>query len=146
MIQQTDTPLRTEMLLLATKALDIITKLLDMMNNGNATDSPTATPAVTPAATVAPTATVVPAAPPTVTAPPNLSNTASATAPDKPAEQAKPDSYRADAIRFNERFLHDRYELRYNTMLRTTEFRPRPCACSAPGGFPAGPASAPTAT
>ena len=101
MIQQTDNTLRAEMLLLATKALDIITKLLDMMNNGNA----------------------------------------SATAPDKPAEQAKPDSYRADAIRFNERFLHDRYELRYNTMLRTTEFRPRPCACSAPGGFPAGPAS-----
>ena len=144
MIQQTDNTLRTEMLLLATKALDIITKLLDMMNNGNATDSPaatpTVTPAVTPAATVAPAATATP----TVTAPPNLSNTASATAPDKPAEQAKPDSYRADAIRFNERFLHDRYELRYNTMLRTTEFRPRPCACSAPGGFPAGPASGPS--
>jgi len=90
MMQQTDNTLRTEMLLLATKALDIITKLLDMMNNGNA----------------------------------------SATAPDKPAEQAKPDSYRADAIRFNERFLHDRYELRYNTMLRTTEFRPKTSAVS----------------
>ena len=33
----------------------------------------------------------------------------------KAADHRQPDSYRADAIRFNEQFLSDRYELRYTT-------------------------------
>ena len=49
---------------------------------------------------------------------------ANATAPSLHTPQST-DSYRADAIRFNEQFLHDNYELRYNTMKKTTEFRPR---------------------
>ena len=36
--------------------------------------------------------------------------------------------YRADAIRFNEQFLRERYELRYNILKKTTEFRPKPSA------------------
>ncbi len=34
-------------------------------------------------------------------------------------------AYRSDAIRFNLQFLRDHYDLRYNTMKKTTEFRPK---------------------
>jgi hypothetical protein len=40
-------------------------------------------------------------------------------------------AYRSDAIRFNLQFLRDHYDLRYNTMKKTTEFRPKSAAPSA---------------
>jgi hypothetical protein len=62
-------------------------------------------------------------------------------------------AYRANAILFNENFLNEHYLLRYNTMKRITEYRPKPAAApaapaaqSVPAGLPAEAAaqSAPT--
>ena len=41
------------------------------------------------------------------------------------APSAAISSYRADAIKFNERFIDSHYRLRYNTLKRATEFRPK---------------------
>ena len=45
---------------------------------------------------------------------------------EKPADErsnSRQDSYRADAIRFNRQFLSRHYDLRYNILKRTTEYR-----------------------
>ena len=55
----------------------------------------------------------------------------SAPSSPKPSKPSSLDTYRADAIRFNEQFLRDHYDLRYNTMKKTTEFRPKSAAPSA---------------
>ena len=165
-MNQTDNTLRTQALLLAMKALDVVSKTLDVVSApdtdassvaDNAADNaagddaavtapaPSAAPASpapsTPASPVS-AATASPAsaapAPPAPPAPAAVgavggfaADTASpAEAPSapsspRPPKPSSPDSYRADAVRFNEQFLHDHYDLRYNTMKKTTEFRPR---------------------
>ncbi len=112
---QTDNTLRSEAIRLATRALDIISKTLDILavQDADSTSAPQEKPA-----TPAPRR-LSAHKEPAVNVP---------TEPQPSGHQevpSKPDSYRADTVRFNEQFLNDHYELRYNTMLKTTEFRPR---------------------
>ncbi len=100
--------LRSDVVLLTTRALDIISKALDLLATDTATDSHGSTRMDT-----------VP-----------VSDAQPAESPSKPEQgrdkEESPDSYRSDAIRFNLQFLRDNYDLRYNTMKKTTEFRPKP--------------------
>ena len=96
-MRNTDNTMRAEAIMLAMKAIDIISKTLDIIVGDDK-------PAVN-----------------------EKDSTAAAPKRRKDECLKRPgeDTYRADAIRFNEQFLRDRYELRYNTMKKTTEFRPR---------------------
>ena len=131
-MKNTDNALRSQALLLAMKALDIISKALDIIAVDDAAnvDTPTDAPAddaanVDTHADDTPTASS--AAPSAATSVGGFS--ADAVSPSAPAVSSSPnpspDTYRADAIRFNEQFLRDHYDLRYNTMKKTTEFRPK---------------------
>ena len=149
-MNQTDNTLRTQVLLLSMKALDVISKALDIISTADTAASPAASPAVSAAdnavgddaAITAPAPSAAPASPapsaPASPAPSSVgavggfaADTASpAEAPSapsspKPSKPSSLDTYRADAIRFNEQFLRDHYDLRYNTMKKTTEFRPK---------------------
>ena len=62
---------------------------------------------------------------------------ANATVSHGSSRTAQSDTYRADAIRFNEQYLRDHYDLRYNTMLKTTEFRPKSASPGARSSSPA---------
>ena len=99
-MKHADNALRTQALLLAMKALDVISKTLDIIAADDAVPAAPAPSAATPSSPCSPK-------------------------PPKPSKPSSPDTYRADAIRFNEQFLRDHYDLRYNTMKKTTEFRPR---------------------
>ncbi|MBQ9187621.1 MAG: hypothetical protein IJ144_07360 [Prevotella sp.] len=104
---QTDNTLHTEAIMLAMKALDVALKTLDMIVGTQASDEGADKDM------------------------PSESNTKNAETP------GGHDSYRADAIRFNEQYLRDHYELRYNTMKKTTEFRPKVSDAQTVGAAPA---------
>ena len=139
-MKHADNALRTQALLLAMKALDVISKTLDIIAADDAAPAAPA-PSAVPSADAAPAAPAPSAAPSADAAPAAAgvvggfsADTESSAAtpsspcspkPPKPSKPSSPDTYRADAIRFNEQFLRDHYDLRYNTMKKTTEFRPR---------------------
>ena len=135
-MKQTDNNLHTQVLLLAMKALDVITKTLDIIAASDAAADAAASYAVTadaagdddavtaPSPTAA--ATAVGGFPADTEFPSATPPAQSPTTPPKPSKPSTPDTYRADAVRFNEQFLRDHYDLRYNTMKKTTEFRPKP--------------------
>ena len=115
-MKDTDNILRLEAIRLVSKALDMLTRALDIIARDG--DSQATPGDIIPE-------TVIPQEPPSPQPDPEPQVQPTATPQRNPAPQVQSDSYRADAIRFNEQFLSDRYELRYNTMLKTTEFRPR---------------------
>ena len=151
----TDHDLRAERILLATKALDILTKALDLL----AADEPAvsnSTPQERQPETSAPhTPTQEPQPNPAAPHTPPQERQPETTTPHSSSQEhqiepaaphntpqkrlpSQPDTYRADSIRFNEQYLRDHFDLRYNTMLKTTEFRPRSASAPVPEGFPEG--------
>ena len=111
-----------DIVMLASKTLDLLNKALDLLAE-NHTDTTTEEQTTEQLATVEPTVEQPPVSTkeePVKTKPDStpLKGTGS-------SSSRGTDCYRADAIRFNEQFLRDHFDLRYNTMLKTTEFRPK---------------------
>ncbi|MBQ9356060.1 MAG: hypothetical protein IJT98_02045 [Prevotella sp.] len=143
-MKQNDNTLRSQTLTLTMKALDIISKALDILSADEAPETsgeaavqpvpPAPAPPVQPAPPVPPAQSVPPASP----VQPAPAQPAQPVPPAPPLKPVQPDlqSTRSDTIRFNEQYLRDHYDLRYNTMKKTTEFRPRQ-----PAPAPASPAS-----
>ena len=122
-MRNADNTLRMEVIRMASKALDVLTKALDILADETCEqmDIPETT-----ASQEMPSPEPKPEPQPAAQ-PESLSVQHPEPQPESQRNQQpiQSDSYRADAIRFNKQFLGDRYDLRYNTMLKTTEFRPK---------------------
>ena len=120
----TNNTLRTDAITLAIKALDIVSRTLDLITGEDVSTDVGHPAAPSPEQPAAPSP-KHPAAPspkqPAAPSPKHPAAPSPTVFGGSPAE----DTYRADTIRFNEQFLKDNYDLRYNTMLKTTEFRPK---------------------